>query len=326
MKLATLRDGSRDGRLAVVDRTMTRAVAADGIAGTLQAALDDWASAEPRLRDLADALERGVAAGAITLDGVDLAAPLPRAYAFIDSSVYLNHMELARALRGATVPDSYRREPLMSLRIGAPFVGPEDALSLPPGDVGLDCEAEIAVIVGDVPAGTKVDDASAHIKLVALVNDTSLRTTLARELGESRPVYQGKAPGSMAPFVVTPDELGTAWTGRMLARPVEVRVNGSLYGEPDAGRDASFNFADLIACAAATRPLMTGTVIAAGTVSNRDATRGSACIAERRMIETRDLGAPKTPYLADGDQLRIEVHDADGVSIFGAIHHRVTAV
>jgi fumarylacetoacetate (FAA) hydrolase len=226
MRLATLEDGSRDGRLVVADRSLRRGVDARPIAPTLQAALDEWVAVEPKLRELAAGLETRTARGSFELDPARLAAPLPRAYAFIDSSVYLNHLELARALRGATVPDSYRREPLMSLRVGGPFLAPQEALLLPQGDIGLDFEAEIAVMVDDVPMGTTAAGSATHIKLLALVNDTSHRTVLAWELGESRPVYQGKAPASMAPFVVTPDEVGAAWNGRLLSRPVEIRLNG----------------------------------------------------------------------------------------------------
>jgi fumarylacetoacetate (FAA) hydrolase len=325
MKLATLRDGSRDGRLAVVDRALARGIDVSAVVATMQAALDDWERVSPRLRQLSDDLERGKASGAFAFDPAALMAPLPRCCGFIDSSVYLNHMELARALRGATLPETYRREPLISLRLPAPFLGPRADAVPPPGDVGLDMEAEVAVILDDVPPGCGLAEAAAHIRLVTLVNDTSYRTILARELGEGRAAYLGKGPPSMAPVAVTPDELGPAWRDGMLARPIEVSVNGELLGKPNAAVDASFTFPDIIRHACRNRGLCAGTVVAAGTVSNRDPGAGSACIAERRMIETRDNGQAKTPYLATDDRFRIEMSDDEGRSIFGAIEQKVAS-
>jgi fumarylacetoacetate (FAA) hydrolase len=323
MKLATLRDGSRDGRLAIIDRKLARGVDASAVAATMQAALDGWDTVSPRLRQLSDDLDRGKAPDAFAFDPAALMAPLPRCYGFIDSSVYLNHMELARALRGATLPETYRREPLISLRLPAPFLGPCADAVLPDGDVGLDMEAEVAVILDDVPPGSGLAEAASHIRLVTLVNDTSYRTVLARELGEGRAAYLGKGAPSMAPVAVTPDELGSDWRNGMLARPIEVRVNGELLGKPNAAVDASFTFPDIIRHACRYRGLCAGTVIAAGTVSNRDPGAGSACIAERRMIETRDRGEAKTPYLAAADAFRIEMSDGEGRSIFGTIEQRV---
>jgi fumarylacetoacetate (FAA) hydrolase len=326
MKLATMRDGGRDGRLLVVNRALTRAVLATSVAPTLQVALDSWSENEARLKVIFDRLQAGRAPDAFDLDLSSLAAPLPRAYCWIDSSVYLNHLELARSLRGAVVPESYRREPIMSLRVSAPFLVGYDDLPLPPGDIGLDIEAEVAVIVNDVSQGTDKATASERIALVTLVNDTSHRIPLARELGDDRLPYLGKAVPAMAPIVATLDEIGTAWQGHMLARPVEISINGSFHGRPNAAVDASFDFADIIRYAASSRPLMAGTVIAAGTISNRDSTVGSACIAERRMIEARAHGAPRTEFLRDGDRFRIEVLAEDGSSIFGAIDQRVRQV
>jgi fumarylacetoacetate (FAA) hydrolase len=233
-------------------------------------------------------------------------------------------MELARALRGSSVPESYRREPLMSLRVAAPFLACRDDIPLLDGDIGLDLEAEVAVILDDVPTGTQREAAGDHVKLVTLVNDTSLRTVLAKELGDGRSAYLGKAPAAMAAVVATPDELGAAWVDAMLARPLEVHINGKLHGRPNAGVDASFTFADIVSHACRTRPLQAGMVVAAGTVSNRDASVGSACIAERRMIETRDGGSPQTGYLGEGDRVRIEMFGEDGQSIFGAIDQKVS--
>jgi fumarylacetoacetate (FAA) hydrolase len=325
VKLATRRDGTRDGALLVVSRDLRRAAPAGAIAPTLQAALDGWTALAPPLEVLAAALEAGRADAAFDLDPATLAAPLPRASGFIDSSVYLNHMELARRLRGATVPEAYRREPLMSLRLSAPFLAAHDDLELPAGDVGLDIEGEVAAIVDDVEAGTPPGRAGARIRLLTLVNDVSLRTVFAREVAEGKTTYHGKVGATLAPVAVTPDELGAAWTGGAIALPLVCRINGALLGRPDAATDMAFDFPRIVAEACARRPLPAGTVIAAGTVSNRDRAAGSACIAERRMIETLEHGAARTPWLAAGDEIRIEMLDAAGRSVFGAIAQRVVA-
>ena len=296
---------------------------ADRVAATLQAALDDWERTAPRLEALYASLQADDVADAFRVDPARLAAPLPRAFGWIDSSVYLNHMELARQLRGATVPDAYRREPLMSPRMPSPFLGPRDNLVLPPGDVGLDIEGEVAVIVDAVPARTSLAAAGGHIKLLLLVNDASLRTIFAKEMAEGKTGYLGKTSASFSPVAVTPDELGDAWTGGTIALPLVCHVNDTLLGKPNAAVDMSFDFRDLVSHATSTRPLGVGTVIATGTVSNRDRTAGSACIAERRMIETLEFGAPRTAYLGVGDTFRIEMLDATGASVFGAIAQRV---
>ncbi len=323
MKLATLRDGTRDGALLIVSRDLTRAVSAKGIAPNLQAALDDWSKFLPMLMERADALAAGRQRDAFALDMATLAAPLPRSFGFIDSSVYLNHMELARSLRGATVPEAYRREPLMSIRMPSPFLAAHDDLKLPTGDVGLDIEGEVAVITDDVAAGISPDGAGNTIRLVTLVSDTSLRTIFARDVKDGKTTYHGKAPPAMAPVVVTPDELGAAWDGGRVSLPLLCQVNGQELGRPNAGADMSFDFREIIAVACTYRPLCAGTVIAAGTVSNRDRAVGSACIAERRMIETLEYGAPRTPYLGVGDSVHIDMRDPNGGSIFGAISQRV---
>lgn len=323
MKLATLRDETPDGTLLVVSRDLQRAVRANGIASTLQAALDDWERTAPQLEALYALLQAGGVDGSFPVVPAQLAAPLPRAFGWIDSSVYLNHMELARKLRGATVPDAYRREPLMSPRLPSPFLGAQEDLLMPPGDVGLDIEGEIAVIVDAVPARTPLAQASGHIKLAVLVNDASLRTIFAKEMAEGKTGYLGKTSASMSPVAVTLDELGEAWTGGTIDRPLVCHVNDTLLGAPNAAVDMSFDFRDLVSHATLSRPLGVGTVIASGTVSNRDRTVGSACIAERRMIETLEFGAPRTTYLSIGDTFRIEMLDASGASIFGAIAQRV---
>jgi len=325
MKLATLRDGSRDGRLLVVSRDLARALDAGAAAPTLQAALDAWETAAPKLADLSQSLDAGAAPGTFDLNLDRLAAPLPRAYGWIDSSVYLNHMELARKLRGATVPEAYRREPLMSPRMPAPFLAAGDELRLPDEDVGLDIEGEVAVILGDVPYRTPAERCGDLIRLVTLVNDTSLRTVFAREVAEGKTSYHGKTTAAMAPVAVTPDELGPAWDGGKVALPLHCHVNGKRLGQPNAAIDMSFDFRDMIAHASRSRALPVGTVLASGTVSNRDPAAGSACIVERRMIETLEHGAPRTPYLRAGDTIRIEMLDGQGRSVFGAIAQRVVS-
>lgn len=323
MKLATLRDGTPDGALLIVSRDLTRAIAATGIASSLQAALDDWQRTAPSLQVLYEQLASGDLEGAFRLDTTRLAAPLPRAFGWIDSSVYLNHMELARRLRGATVPEAYRREPLMSPRLPSPFLAAHDDLVMPPGDVDLDIEGELAVIVDAVAARTPLADAVRHIKLVLLINDVSLRAVFARELAEGKTGYLGKASASMSPVAVTPDEIGPAWNGGTIGLPLVCHVNGSLLGRPNAAVDMSFDFRDLVSHATLFRPLGCGTVLASGTVSNRDPAAGSACIVERRMTETLQFGAPRTEYLQVGDRFRIEMLDAEGASLFGAISQRV---
>jgi fumarylacetoacetate (FAA) hydrolase len=325
MKLATLRTDRRDGELIVCSRDLARAVSAKSIAATLQTALDDWAVAAPHLAALARDLEQNRASGAFALDLTRLMAPLPRTFGWIDSSVYLNHMELARRLRGVEMPDVFRVEPLLSPRIPAPFLGPFDPLPLPPGDVGLDIEGEIAVILGDVPYAVSAQDVARHIALITLVNDTSLRSVYARDLARGKTAYHGKGTPAMAPVAVTPDELGEAWDGGKINLALECRVNGGLLGRPHAGVDMQFEFPEIIASAVSLRGLPAGTVLASGTVSNRDRSVGSACIAEARMIETIAHGAPRTPYLSSGDAIRIEMFDQTGASIFGPIAQTVEA-
>jgi len=323
MKLATLRDGTPDGALVVVSRDLARAVAAAGIAPTLLAALDDWERTAPQLQGLSNRLAAGSLDGAFRLEPQRLAAPLPRAFGWIDSSVYLNHMELARKLRGATVPDAYRREPLMSPRLSSPFLAANDDLPLPPGNVDLDIEGELAAIVDAVAPRTLPSEASRHLKLVVLINDVSLRAVFAREMAQGKTGYLGKCAASMSPVAVTPDEIGAAWNGGTIDLPLVCHVNDRLLGRPNAAVDMSFDLRDLVSHASAYRPLGAGTIIATGTVSNRDPAVGSACIAERRMTETLEYGAPRSDYLKAGDRFRIEMLDARGASIFGAIAQQV---
>lgn len=323
MKLATLRTDSRDGRLIVVSRDLKRAASAEHIAPTLQAALDNWPVAGPKLEKFHEQLESGSVAAAFELDFARLAAPLPRAYAWIDSSVYLNHMELARSLRGVKPPDGYKDEPTFANGVCHTFLGAHDPLPMPPGDVGLDIEGEIAAILDDVPARTPRDKAAGHIRLFTLINDATLRTVFAAQIAKGYSNYHGKLLVSMSPVAVTPDELGAAWDGAKISLPLECHINDHLLGRPDAGVDMNFDFPTIVSKASTMRPLPAGTVLGSGTVSNRDRAAGSACIAERRMIETMDHGKPLTAYLKPGDVVRIEMRDAQGRSIFGPIRQPV---
>ena len=309
--------------MVVVSDDLSTMWPSDDIAPTLQSALDDWEDIAPKLQDRAAALNAGTAADASPFDPSQCAAALPRCYHWADGSVYLNHMELVRQARGATMPDSFLTDPLMYQGGSDSLIGAMDNIQAEDEDWGIDLEAEVAVITDDVPMGVSVDDAAQHIKLVLLVNDVSLRNLIPGELGKSFGFYQSKPSSAFSPVAVTPEALGDAWDGRKMNGPVLTLVNGEKLGDPDAGDDMYFDFAQLIAHAAKTRPLGAGTIIGSGTVSNRDRTRGSCCLAEVRTIETIENGAPETPFLRFGDTVHIEMLDRDGKSIFGAIDQKV---
>jgi fumarylacetoacetate (FAA) hydrolase len=322
MKLATLADGSRDGRLAVVSRDLTRAVYATGIAPTLQAALDEWQKSAPALEQLSRLLESG-GEGSFEFDAARALSPLPRSFHWVDGSAYVNHVELVRKARGATMPESFWTDPLV-------YQGGSDDLLPPTGDApfgsedwGIDMEGEVAVITDDVPMAVDARTARAHIKLLMLVNDWSLRNLIPAELAKGFGFYQSKPATAFSPVAVTPDELGEAWDGGRVHLPLVVHLNDGLLGRPNAGEDMTFDFGQLIAHVAKTRRLGAGTVVGSGTVSNRDRSLGSTCLAERRMLETIEQGRPVTPFLSFGDRVRIEMFDAQGHSIFGAIDQRV---
>lgn len=323
MKLGSLKAGGRDGTLVVVSRDLSRAVRAEAIAATLQAALDDWSQAEPRLRALAAALEAGTAEGAFALDAQALAAPLPRAYEFLDGSAYLPHVERVRRARGAEVPASFYHDPLMYQATSAGFHGPRDPVLVPSEDFGIDLEAEIVVVTDDVPMGVPPAQAAAHLRLVGLVNDVSLRNLIPDELAKGFGFLQSKPRSALSPVFVTPDELGDAWRGSKLHLPLVTHVNGAWFGAPEAGEDMQFDFAQLVAHAARTRPLTAGTLVGSGTIANHDTSRGASCFAERRVVEALRDGSPSTPFMAFGDVVRIEMFDRDGASIFGAIEQRI---
>ncbi|AXK70879.1 FAA hydrolase family protein [Lysobacter sp. TY2-98] len=323
MKLGSLKEGGRDGTLIVVSRDLTRAVRADGIAPTMQRALEDWSNTAPRLNALYEALNAGTADGAFDVDMSQLAAPLPRAYEFVDGSAYLPHVERVRRARGAEVPASFYVDPLMYQATSAGFYGPRDAVRVPSESYGIDLEAEVVVVTDDVPMAATPEEAAGHIQLVGLVNDVSLRNLIPDELAKGFGFLQSKPRSALSPVFVTPDELGDAWQGSKVHRPLTTHINGEWFGAPEAGVDMQFDFGQLVAHAAKTRPLSAGTIVGSGTVANQDTSLGASCFAEKRTVETLEHGKPSTPFMSFGDTVRIEMFDRDGRSIFGAIEQRI---
>jgi fumarylacetoacetate (FAA) hydrolase len=332
MKLASLK-GGRDGRLVVVSNDLAWCTEAFAIAPTLQAALDDWSRCEPMLKAMALSLESG-GEPRERFHEHDAAAPLPRAYQWADGSAYVNHVELVRKARGAEMPESFWTDPLMYQGGSDGFLGPRDPIPLADEAWGCDLEAEVAVIVGDVPQGVTPQEARGYIRLVTLVNDVSLRNLIPAELAKTFGFFQSKPASALAPVAVTPDALGERWDGGKLHGAVETYLNGKAFGEADAGVDMTFDFGVLIAHAARTRSLSAGTVIGSGTVSNRgpdggpgkpisDGGVGYSCIAEIRTVETLLRGEPETPFLKKGDEIRIEMRDERHHTIFGAIEQTV---
>jgi fumarylacetoacetate (FAA) hydrolase len=324
MKLATLAGPGRDGRLIVVSHDLGRAVEVPRIAPSLQAALDDWAAVEPALREVAAELERAAPdADPFAFDPAACAAPLPRAYQFADGSAYLNHVALVRRARGAELPAELLDDPLMYQGASDGLLGPQQPIEAADEAFGIDLEAEVAVITDDVPMGLSPAAACAHIKLVMLLNDVSLRRLIPAELAKGFGFFQGKPRSACSPVAVTPDALGDAWQGGKLHGALRSWVNGKELGHPDAGVEMQFDFGRLIAHAARTRPLAAGTIVGSGTVSNQDRSTGSSCLAEVRTIETIEHGAATTRFLRFGDRVRIAMLDAAGQSIFGAIDQEV---
>jgi fumarylacetoacetate (FAA) hydrolase len=332
MKLATLKNSTRDGRLVVVSRDLTRCSEVGHIARTLQAALDDWEHVAPRLVRVAEGLEVG-SQPTVRFHEHDAASPLPRAYQWADGSAYVNHVELVRKARNADMPASFWTDPLMYQGGSDSFLGPRDPIVAVSEAWGVDMEGEVAVIVDDVPMGASVEEARGAIKLVMLANDVSLRGLIPGELAKGFGFFQSKPSSAFSPVAVTPDELGAAWDGGRLHLPLLVSLNGKLFGKANAGVDMTFDFGQLVAHAAKTRPLVAGSIIGSGTVSNKldggpgkpvsEGGAGYSCIAETRMIETLASGAPKTPFMKFGDIVRIEMKDQAGHSIFGAIEQIV---
>ncbi|MBC3871195.1 fumarylacetoacetate hydrolase family protein [Undibacterium oligocarboniphilum] len=323
MKLATLKDGSRDGQLIVVARDLKTACIADGIAPTLQRALDDWGFIAPQLEALSVQLNTGKAANSFEFDPTRCMAPLPRAFQWADGSSYVNHVELVRKARNAEMPDSFWHDPLMYQGGSDDFIGPCDDIVLASAEWGIDFESEVAVITGDVPMGVKVNHAGEYIRLLMLVNDVSLRHLIPAELAKGFGFFQSKPASSFSPVAVTPDELGDAWQDGKVHLPLRSVWNGNLVGQPNAGVDMVFSFPQLITHLCKTRRARAGTIIGSGTVSNKDAGNGYSCIAEKRALEMIATGAPVTDFMQFGDSIRIEMLDKNGKSIFGTINQSV---
>lgn len=333
MKLATLKHGGRDGTLVVVSRDLTRCQTVTGIARTLQAALDDWDETAPQLELVYDMLNGGHARHAMPFDAALCHSPLPRAYQWADGSAYINHVELVRRARGAELPPEFHTDPLMYQGGSDSFIGPRDDIIAGSEDWGIDFEAEVAVVTGDVPMGATPGECAEAIRLVMLVNDVSLRNLIPGELAKGFGFFQSKPASAFSPVAVTPDELGAAWRDGKVHLPLEVELNGQPFGKPDAGVDMTFSFPQLVAHAARTRELEAGSIIGSGTVSNKQGGLfgssiasggvGYCCLAEVRMYETIEGGKPVTPFMRFGDRVKIDMRDRHGQSIFGSIEQKV---
>ncbi|PCI04117.1 MAG: 2-keto-4-pentenoate hydratase [Hyphomicrobiales bacterium] len=325
MKLGSLKSGGRDGTLVVVSRDLTRMVTASDIAPSLREAVENWAIARPLLQVVSDRLNNGDEAGQ-AYDAALLASPLPRTFQWADGSAYLSHMRLVRQARGAEMPESFKTDPLMYQGAGDTFLAPQDDIALYDESWGLDFESEISVIVDDTPAGTDSVTAKDKILLIALCNDISLRNLIPNELAKGFGFFQSKPSSAFSPVCVTPDELGDVWDGGKVNLPLVTTYNGTEFGRVEAGNDLYFDFPHLISHVAKTRAIGAGAIIGSGTVSNEDyKTLGSSCLAEKRMIEILETGSPITPFMSDGDTIKIEMFDGSGQSIFGAIDQKVVA-
>jgi fumarylacetoacetate (FAA) hydrolase len=323
VKLASLKAGGRDGTLVVVDRKLQSAVKVPEIATSLVHALEDWAMAEHKLQSVSESLNSGKAKDAFKLKPGDLAAVLPRAPQFLDGSAYLAHVERVRKARGAEMPPSFLNDPLMYHAVSDGFLAPTEPIRVASEDYGIDFESEVGVVVDDVPMGLSPADAAKHIKLVLLINDVSLRNLIPDELGKGFGFLQSKPRSALSPAALTPDELGPAWQGGKLHLPLITHLNGQKFGEPDAGVDMQFDFGRLVSHAAKTRPLAAGSIVGSGTIANQDESKGSSCLAEKRVLEIIKSGKPVTPFMQFGDTVRIEMLDKAGQTLFGAIEQKV---
>jgi len=323
MKLATLKDGSRDGQLIVVSRDLSTAHAAQGIAPTLQRALDDWSFVGPQLADMYETLNHGKARHTFHFKAADCMAPLPRAYQWADGSAYVNHVELVRRARSADMPESFWHDPLMYQGGSDDFLGPRDDAPFRSEDWGIDFEAEVAVVTDDVPMGADARDCAHRIRLLMLVNDWSLRNLIPAELAKGFGFFQSKPATAFGPVAVTPDELGDAWHDGKVHLPMLCHWNGRKVGEADAGVDMVFDFPTLVAHIAKTRNARAGSIVGSGTVSNKDPVKGWSCIAEVRALEMIASGKPETGFMKFGDTIRVEMLGTDGQSVFGAIEQKV---
>ena len=324
MKLATLRDGTRDGALIVVRSDGQTFAPGRPAAPTLQAAIDDWGLHESKLREIASGLESGAIAGE-PLDPRALHAPLPRAYEWVDGSAYLNHVRLVRKARGAEPPKTLETDPLVYQGGSGVLLGPTDDLQLGDPAWGLDFESEVCVVLGDTPMGTTKEEAGRYVRLLMLANDVSLRNLIPAELEKGFGFFQGKPATAFSPFAITPDELGPAWRDGRVHLRLRTTLNGTLAGDTDAGPEMHFSFFDLVQHVCRTRSLTAGTILGSGTVSNADRARGVSCLAERRMIEIIEGGQARTPFLQPGDAVEIEMRDEAGRNLFGTIRQKVVA-
>jgi len=323
MKLASLKTGGRDGSLIVVSRNLEHYVSAADISPTMQIALDDWQQTAPRLNALYAELNQGTCGGIQQLNVEALAAPLPRAFEFVDGSAYLPHVERVRRARGAEVPESFYVDPLMYQATSAGFLGPRDSVPVVSEEYGIDFESEIIVITDDVPMAVTPEKAESHIQLIGLIKDFGLRNLIPAELAMGFGFLQSKPRSAFSPVLVTPDELGDKWQDSTLSLPLHSTLNGAFFGKPEAGVDMQFNFAQLLAHAAKTRPLTAGTIVGSGTIANEDTGKGASCLAEIRMLEIIADGKPSTSFMKFGDTIRVEMFDAEGGSIFGAIEQKI---
>ena len=323
MKLATLSNGSRDGQLIVVNKSGTHAVIVESIATSMQDALDNWAEVSPQLVEVYDKLNNDDITDVFELDTKMLDAPLPRAYQFLDGSAYLAHVERVRKARGAEMPPSFLVDPLMYQATSDSFLPAHADVVVTSEEYGIDFESEVAVIVDDVPMAVSVEDATQHIKLICIINDVSLRNLIPAELGKGFGFVQSKPPTALSPFFVTPDELGDAWQDTKVHLPLHSHLNGEWFGFPNAGVDMQFNFAQLIAHAAKTRPLEAGAMIGSGTIANEDESLGSSCLAEKRVLEIIKNGKAVTPFMSFGDDIEIKMLSEDGDNIFGTIRNTI---
>jgi fumarylacetoacetate (FAA) hydrolase len=323
MKLASLKNGSKDGQLIVVSQDNKTAVIVESIATTMQEAIDNWDDVSEELLEVYVKLNNNDITDVFILDKTMLDAPLPRCFQFLDGSAYLAHVERVRRARGAEMPPSFLVDPLMYQATSDSFLAAHEDVVVTSEDYGIDFESEVAVIVDDVPMGVSADDAVKHIKLICIINDVSLRNLIPAELAKGFGFVQSKPPTSLSPFFVTPDELGNAWKNTKVHLPLQSVLNGEWFGHPNAGVDMQFNFAQLIEHAAKTRPLAAGAMIGSGTIANEDESLGSSCLAEKRVLEIIKDGKAVTPFMSFGDDIEIKMLSKDGHNIFGTIHNTI---
>jgi fumarylacetoacetate (FAA) hydrolase len=323
MKLSTINNNTRDGQLVVVNTSLTKAITVPHIANTMQEVMDRWKDLAPQLIEVYDRLNANQLGESFDFTSDNLMAPIPRAYHWADGSAYVTHVELVRKARNAELPDTFWTDPLMYMGASDAFIGATDDILIENDEWGIDFESEVAIITDDVPAGVTPEKALDHIKLITIVNDVSLRNLIPQELHKQFGFYQSKPWTTFSPVAITPDELGTSWKEGKVHLPLVSTLNGNIIGTPNAGLDMTFNFGQLIAHAAKSRSLMSGTVIGSGTVANEGSPTGSSCLAEVRCLEIIANGSPSTPFMNFGDRIEIEMFDTNNTSIFGKINQKV---